>query len=285
VINRRTLLIGLSATTLIAARPVKGPERLTLIAARNRKVEIWKWHAKGRRKGRIHFSHGNFSSPAKYDALLSFWASKGWDVLAPLHVDSTDHPDQAQYGPMDSWAARLEDLSLLANDLGDKPYIATGHSYGALMALVMGGVQPMLPGAVRDKRVKAVVALSPPGPMPGFIDATGYAKLGVPALIQTGDKDIFPGWPPEAWRDHLAAFEAAAPGGNRHAVALNGVDHYFGGVIGRPELPGPRAQEQFDYFKSASIAFLRFFEGKRSGGSGLANLVFLSSGQGVWYRK
>ncbi len=285
MIDRRTLIAGLSAAALIAAKPNKGPKRLTLAGAKDRKIEFWKWPANGRRKGRIHFSHGNFSSPIKYDRLLAFWAANGWDVLAPLHVDSADHPDKSRYGPMDSWAARLEDLALLGADVGKEGYIATGHSYGALMALVLGGVQPLLPGGKRDSLAKAAIALSPPGAMPGFIDAAGYASLAIPALIQTGDKDIFPGNPPEAWREHLLAFEQAAPGGGRHALVYAGVDHYFGGVIGRPELSGPKAETQFGQFLESSDQFLNCFDRAPRRAKNLSQLRFEERAGVSWLKR
>ncbi len=282
MIDRRTVIVGLSAAALIAAKP---PQRLTLTGAKDRKIDVWKWAAKGRRKGRIHFSHGNFSSPIKYDRLLAHWALNGWDVLAPLHVDSTDHPDKARYGPMDSWAARLEDLALLATGQGNKPYVAAGHSYGALMALVKGGVTPLLPGKAQDTRVSAVIALSPPGAMPGLVDVAGFSKLAVPALFQTGDKDVFPGQPPESWRDHLTAFNAAIPGGHRHVLVLDQIDHYFGGIIGRPELPGPRQEAQFDYLKAVSDQFLDCFEGKTPNGLRLKRLAFKQMDSVKWVSK
>ncbi len=256
MIDRRTLLIGLSSSVLLASKLPSPAERYTLTGAKGRIVDVWRWPARGRRRGRIHFSHGNFSAPQKYDRLLAYWAGQGWDVHAPLHVDSSDHPEKARYSQTDSWAMRVEDLALLGADLGTQSYIAAGHSYGALMALVLGGATPLLGGTTRDPRVMAVVALSPPGPMPGFIDTASYASLAVPALIQTGDKDIFPGQAAESWRNHLAAFEAAAPGGGRHALVFEGVDHYFGGVIGRPELPGPKAEMPFAYFLKASTQFI-----------------------------
>jgi pimeloyl-ACP methyl ester carboxylesterase len=274
VIDRRTLIVGLSASALVAAKAPKAPEQLSLAAKAGRKVDVWRWKARGKRKGRIHFSHGNFSSPVKYSRLLEAWAAEGWEVLAPLHVDSTDHPDAKRFGPMDSWSTRLEDLALLSNSAGKRPYIAAGHSYGALMALCLGGARPLLPGASRDPKVPAIIALSPPGPMPGFVDAAGYGSLAVPALIQTGDKDVFPGMPPEDWRLHLTAFEAPKAEGKLYALTLAGADHYLGGVYGRPELPGPKAEDGFRDLLRISAAFLQHYgSGQRGAGWALDRFV------------
>jgi pimeloyl-ACP methyl ester carboxylesterase len=255
MIDRRTMLAGLGTSALIGAKRAE-PTRLTLTAANGRKVDVWCWPARGRAKGRILFSHGNFSAPVKYAPVLEAWARVGWEVLAPLHIDSTDNPDKDRYKPFDSWPTRLEDMALLAAEGGAWPYVAAGHSYGALIALVLGGATAMLPGGKRDPRVRCAVALSPPGPMPPLVDPAGYASLAVPALIQTGTLDIFPGKPADAWREHLEAFERPAPGGGRYGLVLDGVDHYFGGLICRPDAPGPPQQAGHDALIRASTLFL-----------------------------
>ena len=121
--------------------------------------------------------------------------------------------------------------------------------------------------------------------MPGFIDASGYASLAIPALIQTGDKDIFPGMGPDAWQLHLTAFEQPPANGTRLGVTLPGVNHYFGGILGRPELPGPRPEAQFADFERLSLAFLRqFTNGKTPRRADLARLAKSEKALGVLYR-
>jgi hypothetical protein len=113
-------------------------------------------------------------------------------------------------------------------------------------------------GSLRDRRVRASIAFSPPGPGLGLIDRPGYATLGTPALVQTGTLDVPPGaTAADAWRGHLAAYEAPAANGARYGLVLEGVDHYFGGLICRPELPGPKQRAQFDVAVAWSLAFLR----------------------------
>ncbi|KSB87608.1 hypothetical protein AS593_21990 [Caulobacter vibrioides] len=196
----------------------------------------------------IAFSHGAFSAPEKYAALLEGWAAAGLLVAAPLHVDSTDHPDRASYDQGAVWRTRLEDqaatLDWLAGQ-GGLGLAAAGHSFGALLALAAGGAGVLAPpGApTLDPRVKAVVALSPPPATPPLIGPEGFASTAAPLLVQTGDADVLPGFVDD-WRMRLIAYEAPAPG-NRHALVLPGVDHYFGGLICRPELPGPAQTEGF----------------------------------------
>lgn len=133
------------------------------------------------------------------------------------------------------------------------------------MALALGGAAPMTPPGVvtplHDSRVQAVIAFSPPAPIPGFVEPSAFASLAVPALIQTGTADIPPG--NSDWRGHLAAWEAPAPGGHRYALVLDGVDHYFKGAICRPELPGPPQLAELDMAGAISIEMIEGYARRR----------------------
>lgn len=148
---------------------------------------------------------------------------------------------------VDSWRLRIEDMRALADFVAAPRYLAVGHSYGALTALTLGGVGATVPPGVtaplRDPRAVAALAYSPPGVAPGLISAAGYAKLAVPALIQTGDRDVPMMMRDARWQSHLASFDAAPPG-DKYALVLDGVDHYFGGLICQPDKPGPPAVAQ-----------------------------------------
>jgi hypothetical protein len=93
------------------------------------------------------------------------------------------------------------------------------------------------PGA-RDARVRAVIAFSPPGPIPGYVDAAGWSAIQVPMFVQTGTADVLPMIAP-TWEKHMVSYEASRTPGV--LVVGEGVDHYFGNVIGRPERPTPSA--------------------------------------------
>ncbi len=261
-VSRRGALALMLATALnppgayaaLASQPV------AIRTADGRRSSVTRWVPR-RRVGTILFSHGALSAPWKYEALIAPLVAAGWEVWAPLHVDSTDHPDAKRFPGLASWPARIEDMRALANHVGVASYVAAGHSYGALGALTLGGALPTRPpgivGPLADRRVSCVLALSPPGAGMGLIDAAGFAGLARPALIQTGTRDIPPGaTDADAWRSHLAAFEAAAPGGDRYGLVLDGADHYFGGLICRPEVPGPPQREQLDRAVAVSRLFL-----------------------------
>ncbi len=261
LLGRRTFVAALGASLL----PVRANAAATISikTADGRLSQISRWQPKGRTRGTILFSHGFASAPWKYEALLRPWADAGYDIWAPLHVDSTDHPDTKNYPGLRNWGPRIEDMRALAAHVGAQRYVAAGHSYGALVALTLGGVLPSRPdgvtGPLSDPAVSSVVAFSPPAPGLGPIDAAGYATLARPALIQTGTLDHFPVSPPESWRTHLTAYDAAAPGGDRYALVLDGVDHYFGGGICRPELPGPVQAAQLAAAANVAVQFMRVY--------------------------
>jgi len=221
------------------------------IAIADRRVLLTVARPVGPPKAAIAFSHGAFSAPGKYAALLEGWAEAGLLAAAPLHVDSTDHPERSAYDQGAVWRTRLEDQAATLDWLAgqgtlsgdDWGLAAAGHSFGALLALAAGGAGVLAsPGApTLDPRVKAVIALSPPPATPPLISAEGFATTTAPLLVQTGDADVLPGFVDD-WRMRLIAYEAPAPG-DRHALVLPGVDHYFGGLICRPELPGPAQAE------------------------------------------
>jgi hypothetical protein len=282
VIDRRGLL---ASGLALAAGPALAIGSTTTIKARDgRTVRVSVWPAVGPQRGVILFSHGALSAPDKYERLLGPWSQAGFKILAPLHVDSTDHPDNALHvKAMDSWRCRIEDMLALSAFAAAPGYIAAGHSYGALTALTLGGAEGVLPsgvtGPLRDPLAKAVVAFSPPGPIPTLITREGYGHLAVPALIETGTADS----PPSVmgggdYHTHLAVYDAAAPG-DKYALVLDGVDHYFGGLICKAEVPGPPQTAGLANAVAVSTDFLRAYgpDDARARGS-LDALLKTSSG-------
>ncbi|MEE4337264.1 alpha/beta hydrolase family protein [Erythrobacter sp.] len=225
----------------------------------------------------LAFSHGAFASPARYAAMLEPLAAAGFVVIAPMHVDSEEYPrgegEPARPPHPVTWAGRTADMELaLAPDaalraaLADRglalekgKVIALGHSYGALIAQLYGGAQAVEPdGTSVDRRmaeVDAVVAFSPPGPMPGLMAKDGWASLSAPALTITGTADVLPGFIDD-WRAHVAAHEAA-PVGARALWVGEGIDHYFGGSFGRPGEVGPEDARLFARALERTLSFMQ----------------------------
>jgi pimeloyl-ACP methyl ester carboxylesterase len=260
-VTRRAALAG--GISLAAAGPALAQQaEIFLKAADGRAVRVFIWPATAPLRGTILFSHGALSSPLKYEKLLGPWSRNGFHILAPLHVDSTDYPDHAKYDMIGSWRARLQDMQALATYAGPGAAIAAGHSYGALVALTLGGAEAVIPpgisGPLRDPRIRTVVAFSPPPPSPGLITADGYATLATPALIETGSLDIPFGEAHGDWHEHFTAYDRAAPGG-KYALALAGANHYFGGLICNLGYAGPPEPAQLAAAVRISTDFLLAF--------------------------
>lgn len=227
-----------------------------------RAIDVYEWHPVEATKGTILFSHGASLAPNGYRRIVVPLAATGWRVLAPVHTDSEQHPDRARYVGLETWRTRIEDMRALADHAGSPWYAVVGHSFGALTALALGGAEAAIPpgiiGPLRDPRARAVVAFSPPPPIPTLITQAAYARLAVPSLIQTGTLDVplLRTAVPVGWEGHLAAFEAAVPGHDRFALVLEGVDHYFGGGIGRLGAQAELPDRQLSVAAQVAIDFL-----------------------------
>lgn len=265
-LTRRHILAGtlaLGASSIVGAMPLVA-KSFDLRGPDGRTISVREWQPTRGQRGLILFSHGAASSPRFYEAIILPWVEAGYRVLAPLHVDSLEHPETAKFPGFASWKARIEDMRALSAHVGARPWIAAGHSYGGLLALTLGGAQAVPPpdvsGPLADSQVSAVIAFSPPAPIAAMITEQGYATLKVPALIQTGTADLVPGMTgPEGWSGHLAPFSAAVPGGHRYALVLDGVDHYFGGAICRLDRPGPKQTERLADANRITALFLKGF--------------------------
>jgi len=174
-----------------------------------------------------------------------------------MHVDSKEHPQNKDFVGLSSWHTRIEDMNMLSDTFGQDGFIAAGHSYGALWALVAGGVEAIREdnsfGSLKDERVRAVLAFSPPGETPVLVKKEGFSHLAVPALIQTGRKDAPPG---ATWEVHLDAFHAAEASGKTYALIYDNVDHYFGGAICDLDKPGPPQHKELRDAAELSLQLL-----------------------------
>ena len=76
---------------------------------------------------------------------------------------------------------------------------------------------------------------------------------------------------------HLDAYTAAAPGGHRYGLVLEGVNHYFGGLICDPKQPGPPQVAGMGDANRIAGLFLRGFG--QSDGAAQAQLDAAVTGQ------
>ena len=224
------------------------------------------------------FSHGNWSNNDKYDPLLHHWVSHGYAVLAPLHRDAdggiaSSLVELVRFGRLGVIQTRVGDLAALldalprikaqlpalAGRLDARRIAATGHSFGAFNAQQLGGASAFDTDSqawaqARDERVKAVVAISPPGIMPEEIAEDSWRGMDAPALTTTGTWDANAAFWPD-WRMHKRSFETAVPG-HQYALVVQGADHYLGNLICRPELEGPPQRDALAMVNTAAVAFL-----------------------------
>lgn len=228
--------------------------------------------------GVLLFSHGNWSDNTKYDALIEHWVSHGYVVLAPLHQDGAGGYLQGtinmiRYGNLGLIQARVDDLVALLDVVpelqGELPDIAgqiestriaaTGHSFGAFNAQQLGGAAAYDTDtesfvSVRDERVQAVVAISPPGPMFDEINEGSWQHQSTPTLMTTGTWDtnaMF--WP--QWQMHKKSFDTAVAG-DQYALIVQGADHYLGNLICRPELEEAPQYDALNMVNTHVVAFL-----------------------------
>ena len=179
----------------------------------------------------IVFSHASGGSNRSYAGLSSHWASSGYVVIRPAHVESRDRVADIKL-VIDSLGTLAGQFPELQGKIDANRIAVAGHGEGAVTAIMTG-----------DPRVKAIVALSP-------ADETKTAELRVPALFMTGTK-------PAA---HTQAFEGS-PAGDKWLVILeDATDAAFTGDAGpapggapsafripSPSDPNPIGPEPPDY--------------------------------------
>lgn len=204
----------------------------------------------------IIFSHGANAAYDRYDALVLPFARAGYRVAAPNHTDSEDHADRADYTPPDWLRTRLEDYNAIASQYETNYRIAAGHSFGALVAQIAGGTE--IPSGAKVNPAflpNAVLAYSPPGPIPNYIGPQGWSKISVPSLVTTGTKDIVPTMV-EKWELHLVSFESAPPN-QSFALIYESMDHYMNGAYGREtEATSLEREQALEHMTEASLFFV-----------------------------
>ncbi|MEO0575566.1 MAG: alpha/beta fold hydrolase [Pseudomonadota bacterium] len=216
----------------------------------------------------IVFSHGAYSAPERYDALLRGLAATGFVVVAPLHIDSelltagTAPPPHSE-----TWSTRKEDIALplsrvaslqaalTSAQLADPAdgYLAAGHSYGAFVAQTLGGARAIGEQPETDSRLVGMIAFSPPGPIQGFIGDDAWQSIATPQLVLTGTADVLPGFIDD-WRAHAIAHQQPSAGDQWLWVGRD-VDHYFGRVIGRLTRDTPPQSVAFTNALAVSASF------------------------------
>lgn len=228
----------------------------------------------------IVFSHGNWSDTDQYDALLQHWVSHGYAVLAPRHDDGGGMMrgifNSLRLGNEGLIGGRVETIRNILDHLPeierfdaelaariDPERIAiAGHSFGAFTAQQFIGAASIDPDSGhriegRDPRVRAVVAISPPGPMFGLINDQSWLQVDQPMLVTTGTWDVNPMFFPE-WQLHRMSFDTAQPGQN-WLLVVDGADHYLGNLICRTGREVTPQTDALNMVNALSVTFLDAF--------------------------
>ena len=233
--------------------------------------------AKGSGYPLLIFAHGNWSNRSSYDRVIEHWVSHGYAVIAPDFLDCCSMAsgiiNSLIYGQYGMISTRIDDINSVLDALpeiealsrgfsgkGDMQRLGmTGHSFGAFTAQQYAGAAAFDPDQdayidAFDVRVKAVVGISPPGPMFDNITERSWDNLRMPNLHTTGTWDVQKGFWPE-YQAHLMAFENANPG-SQYALVVDGADHYLGNLICRLEREAAPQDDALKMVNSTSTAFL-----------------------------
>jgi len=207
----------------------------------------------------IVFSHGNGWNLDGYAPLTAFWASRGFVVVQPTHLDSRrngfgfDHPVFPSI-----WTERIADLTRVLDQLDtieaavpgltgrvDRDRIAaTGHSWGGQTAQALLGARIVdeeghVGEDMSDGRVTAGVLFAATGlggdDLHPFAQANfpfmrpSFGELATPTLVVAGDHDQSkmssrgPDWFTDAYTHSPGATDL---------LTFYGAEHALGGIVG-----------------------------------------------------
>lgn len=207
----------------------------------------------------VVFSHGNGWNLDGYAPLTTFWASRGFVVIQPTHLDSRrngfgfDHPVFPTI-----WSERITDLTRildqldtieasvpgLADRVDGSRIAAAGHSWGAQTVQSLLGARIVdeagrVGGDMSDSRVTAGILLAATGIGGGDLHRfaqvnfpfmrPSFEQLTTPALVVAGDRDQSkmstrgPDWFTDAYW--------YAPGAT-DLLTFYGGEHSLGGIVG-----------------------------------------------------
>jgi predicted dienelactone hydrolase len=211
----------------------------------------------------IVFSHGLGGNKNAFEVVARHWASRGYISIHPTHDDrGIGLTDGRMILPPDRVAARVRDIVAMLDALDhiekvvpalsgriDRGRLAVaGHSYGAFVAMLAGGVTVEAGDGTNrgfgDPRVRCVLPVSPAGRGDYGFNDRSWANLDVPALFITGTRDVRGGRASD-WRMEPYRF---SPAGGKYLVVIEDAAHAsFGRVEAGNDAPA--------YVQAASTAF------------------------------
>ncbi|MFT3979498.1 MAG: hypothetical protein QM687_03445 [Ferruginibacter sp.] len=212
----------------------------------------------------IIISHGhgrsNFlSSLYGYAPLADFFASQGFVVIQPTHLNSKALALPIGPEGMTFWKSRPKDIQFILDNIetiiaavpglsgrvNTTNVAAVGHSLGGHTVAMLGGMQvtdPVTGEKVSnpEPRLKARVLIGVPGNPAGLNEAgnknygnplsgTDFSTMTLPALVVNGDKDKNPNFSDlDNWRAD-AYYRSPSP---QNLLTIFNAEHIYGGISG-----------------------------------------------------
>lgn len=226
----------------------------------------------------IVFSHGFGGGIEVYSSVSQHWASHGYITIHPQHADARKTGGDGERPKLGGGGLRnlssglgdrvkdvsavldaLEELVKEVPDLKgrlDKDRIGvSGHSYGACVSMLIGGVTVEANGKTQsyaDARVKCVLPFSAAGTGEYGLTKESWKKAETPILYVTGTKDIRPGHD-ASWRNE--PFDLSPPK-DKHLLVIEGANHFsYGGGPASGGLQGRGGDAYGPLVKASSLAF------------------------------
>lgn len=202
----------------------------------------------GSKFGVAIYSHGLGASPEEFSYLGRAWASRGVVCITLRHPETDDSVWRGKARPMAAlkeayhkyWSGRDRAMAIrsaidyvyashynsgpLGSDVDLRRIAVAGNDLGALGALLVAGQLPPDNGpSLRDNRVAAVLALSPPVFCEAERGAEVYSGVTVPLMVVTGTKDDGIVGSTKA-RQRRLPYDSVSRN-DRYLVVLDGGDH------------------------------------------------------------
>ena len=207
----------------------------------------------------VVFSHGNGWNLDGYAPLTAFWASRGFVVIQPTHLDSRRYGFGFEHPVFPSiWTERIADLTRILDQLDtieaalpglagrvDRSRVAAaGHSWGGQTVQSLLGARILDEAGnvgedLSDARVSAGILLSATGRggdhLHPFAQANfpfmhpSFHEMDTPTLVVAGDRDQSkmssrgPDWFTDAYTHSPGATDL---------LTFHGAEHALGGIVG-----------------------------------------------------
>ncbi|MDH3591520.1 MAG: dienelactone hydrolase family protein [Planctomycetota bacterium] len=219
----------------------------------------------------IVYSHGMYGSGDAYRPLVDAWAKTGYVFFQPTHPDSRSLGVKARAEAVKAWRVRPQEVALILDSLDaivkrvpalkgklDRARIGVGgHSFGAHTSQLVTGVRTRIQRrlALRDKRVKCALLISPQG-RGGLFGDDAWKSWTAPALVITGSNDGDPFGDPKKTPQWRLDSYALSPPADKYLLWIDGAHHSFGGISGaRRRGSGPKNEKHVALVRDAGLAF------------------------------